>query len=212
MPLGHAGTAPPPAHHWLSPSETERLAALGRPARRQAFVAGRWLARQLLAERLAVPAADLRLALDAQGRSLPHQGLGLSISHSGGWLAAAVGPGDDFGIDIEQARAGRDWAGMAALIGLPDALSEADFYRHWVLCEAWLKAQREPWSLVELRPLRWAPDRLGDGCCLQADGLTLGVVGAGRLAWSPSAAPVDWRDGGRWRAIGLPSQSTPKSK
>lgn len=188
---------------WLSDSEQQRLAGLARAPRRRAFVAGRWLARRLFAERLGGPPAALRLELDARGRGLPCQGLGLSISHSGDWLAAAIGDGDGFGIDLEQPRPARDWAGMAALIGLP-AGSELDFYRHWVLCEAWLKAQATPWSLADLRPMRWLPQAGGEGWCGEAEGLVLGVVGAGAPRWSAVGSPERWRDAGRWRACHTP--------
>lgn len=202
-----AGGERPADLGWLSASEQARLHGLQRESRRQAFLAGRWLARCLVGAEAGVSPQALRLELDAQGRSLPVRGLHLSISHSGAWVAAAVGASAGFGIDLEWPRPGRDWAGIAALIGLRPCATADDFYRHWTLSEAWLKAQPEAWSLAELAPLRWVVDADGAGLHLQADGGPhLALYGAGRLRWW-QPPPLAWRDGGRWSP-----QSTPKSK
>lgn len=186
----------PPALDWLHASEQRRLRSLQRAERARCFLAGRWLARQLLAAQCGRPAASLRLTIDADGRSAASDGLWLSISHSGAWVAAAVGP-ERLGLDLEWPRAGRDWAGMAALIGLVDCATADDFYRHWVLSEAWLKAQARSFSLPELAGLGWLPDEQGEGLLLRhAQGQFLGLVAPS----APLHLPPAWWVAGRWRA------------
>lgn len=174
------------------------MAGLQRRERAQVFVAGRWLARRLLAERLGGAPESLQLPVDPSGRSPALQGFWFSISHSGDWVAAAVGP-ERLGLDIELPRPGRDWAGMAALIGLAGCTDADDFHRHWVLGEAWLKAQAREFTLPELAGLRWMPDAQGEGLTLRHEqGLHLGLVAPAALA---PALPPGWRAEGRWRAL-----------
>ncbi|MBH9577454.1 4'-phosphopantetheinyl transferase family protein [Inhella proteolytica] len=187
---------------WLARSEAARLQAFSLPARRQRYLAGRWLLRRLLgaASGQALP----QLEQDAEGRSLcptlpPWR---LSLSHSGDWFAAAVAE-EALGIDIEQPRPGRDLAALASGLGLPDAQAPA-FYRHWTLGEAWLKQGPGPGLLAAQRQLRWVPDPQGAGRCWHqpAHDLHLALWAPPQAVprfWPyPGTAPLAWADQGRW--------------
>lgn len=91
---------------WLSSSELARLATLKVAGRRDQFLAGHWLARNVLAVRFGGDARDWSLA---QRPSKPPAVVGheatkqLSLSHSGDWIAAGVSV-HAIGIDLEQRR------------------------------------------------------------------------------------------------------------
>ncbi len=194
---------PPTPEAWLTRSEAARHQAFSLPARRQRYLAGRWLLRRLLAA--ASAQALPQLEQDAEGRShcpaLPDWRL--SLSHSGDWFAAAVAQ-VAVGIDMEQPRSGRDLPRLAAGLGLPDTDAPA-FYRHWTLGEAWLKQGPGPGLLAAQRQLRWAPDAQGLGRCWYqpAHDLHLALWAPLPLAprfWPyPGAVPLDWVDRGRWQ-------------
>ncbi|HEU5058973.1 MAG TPA: 4'-phosphopantetheinyl transferase superfamily protein [Kofleriaceae bacterium] len=99
--------------------------------RRREFAAGRALARQALA-RLGVPAEACRLEPDEHGLPRWPAGLVGSITHAGGWCAAAVaraGEVRSLGIDGEDlARApGRpDWLHLVLRPAERDALADLD--------------------------------------------------------------------------------------
>jgi hypothetical protein len=83
------------------------------------------------------------------------------------------------------------------LIGLVDCATADDFYRHWVLCEAWLKAQARSFSLPELAGLGWLSDAQGEGLLLRHEqGQFIGLVAPPATLRLPPA----WRQAGRWRA------------
>lgn len=86
----------------LSPEEKERRASFRSATRQESFARGRVAARLLLGERLGVPPAAVALEVAADGSLLaPTCGLCISIAHSGGWAAAAVGE-RPVGIDLER--------------------------------------------------------------------------------------------------------------
>ena len=142
--LAHAATAPAPdevqsAVAAFSPSEQARLARIARPARRAQFIAGHLLLRALLQSLgVAAPvievAADGRpLAQDADGR-----GVGVSLAHSGGWVAALAGGDGVPGVDIELSRdapADPQWPA-----GRPPRPMAADELDRWVVAEAGAKS------------------------------------------------------------------------
>ena len=98
--------APADTATWLSPSERERCARLHVATRRDQFLAGRWLAREVVAEHGGGDAADWILQ---ERRGQPPAVIGgasvplLSLSHSGDWIAVASAD-EPVGIDLEQRR------------------------------------------------------------------------------------------------------------
>lgn len=143
---GDVGTA------LLSRSERERATSFRSASRARQFVAGRALLRQLLA-RAAPEAAALEIGADARGRPvLPGERPAISVSHTEGWVAVAVG-GRAVGVDIEGPRPVRRAHELACRFYHPsertdfEALSqgevEARFLDRWVLKEALAKATGE---------------------------------------------------------------------
>jgi len=138
---------------WLSESEAARYAAFKRPLRRRQFLLGRTLLRRALGELLECPPQDVvleeqpgkapRLARD--GSPLP----GFSISHSGPWVACAVSPVSQLGLDIEVMDGTRDFAALAeqAFGGAEQAWLAAQpekipaFYKLWCELEARIKLE-----------------------------------------------------------------------
>jgi 4'-phosphopantetheinyl transferase len=138
---------------WLSQSEERRFLAFGRKQRRDQFLMGRGLLRLALADLLGRPARSIVLE-DVPGQAPrlaePQPGaVGFSISHSGDWIACAVGTGTRLGLDIELRDAARDLQALAAhafgpdveaaLEALPADARTATFYRMWSGQEARIK-------------------------------------------------------------------------
>lgn len=178
---------------WLSPSEVSRLARISAPGRRAEFIAGRWLARELLALAGGGPALQWKLSAPESGPPLA-QGPGgsaplyVGISHSGGRVACAVASAL-LGLDIEVPRPGRDVRALAEVICSPDEQSrlaaepgrvEWLFYQCWTLKEAWLKSSGEDLSPGRLAQLHTEPalGRSGNARVWQANGCTLALVAA----------------------------------
>lgn len=186
--LGELPEAAPPRLH---DGERERLAGFSSAARRRSFIAGRWLARQLVACLLGGESEALVLPIDAQGRSRAHAGLALSISHSGDWVACAVARGP-VGIDIEGLRPRGDLLTLAATVHSPAqcaTLAELDgdaqlrrFYELWTLKEAWLKCRGSGLDFARMRALHFleaAPGETAQAFSLvdEARGLVLAIDG-----------------------------------
>ncbi|MGY2488778.1 4'-phosphopantetheinyl transferase family protein [Cupriavidus sp. CP313] len=144
-------TQAPDAQSWMSEGEHARLAAMQATRRRTQFVAGRWLARTLLAEAFGGTWQDWTLT---DGADAPPEVCGpvparLSISHSGDRIACAVGS-NALGLDLEPVRPRK---GLDALYGaitteaeratLASHVTPADtmhqFAHAWTLKEAGLK-------------------------------------------------------------------------
>lgn len=133
---------------WIGTEERARLDAMGSEKRRGEFIAGHWLARSLAAERLGGAPADYLIDTAADGAS---RILGkdlqwaVSLSHSNGWVAAALAP-FAIGIDLECPRKARDLLAlgaevfspseMAVLHRLPEHERAGAFYRFWTVKEA----------------------------------------------------------------------------
>lgn len=142
---------------WLNEAERLRHARFVRAERRRQFVAGRVLLRRALGTLLGV--APREVILDERPGNAPalafpcRPGLGLSISHSGGWVACAVSLSGPVGLDIERIDPGRDVlaiAGQAFGAGEAERLRALDpagrvhaFYRMWCRHEAHIKLGRE---------------------------------------------------------------------
>lgn len=135
----------------LSAAERDRAGRLS-AARRAEFVAGRALMRILLGDILGCPPAQVPIAVTPAGRPevespAGSEPLGVSLSHAGGLVAAAVSRHADIGIDIEAATrplTAVAWscseAERAWLTGLPARSRAEGFTRLWTKKEACVKA------------------------------------------------------------------------
>ena len=133
---------------WLGKDEARRLARFVKPERQRQFLIGRGLLRTMLGELLGIaPAAVL---LEERPGLAPRAGnFGLSISHSGRWVACAVSRDCALGLDIEVMKPGRDFLALAehafdaqrcaALAQVPPASLARAFYRLWSEHEARIK-------------------------------------------------------------------------
>ncbi|MCC2960374.1 4'-phosphopantetheinyl transferase superfamily protein [Massilia sp. IC2-278] len=138
---------------WLNDAERLRHERFARAERRRQFVAGRILLRMALAELLGVAPCAVALTErpgNAPALAFPEQpGLGLSISHSGQWVACAVSLTGPVGLDIERIDPARDVLAIAEQAFGPEeagqlkvleATARADaFYRMWCRYEAHIK-------------------------------------------------------------------------
>ncbi len=138
---------------WLNDAERGRHARFVRAERRRQFVAGRVLLRLALGELLGAEARAVALTErpgNAPALALPEQaGLGLSISHSGQWVACAVSLAGPVGLDIERIDPARDMLAIAEqafgpeeaglLRSLDVAVRANAFYRMWCRHEAHIK-------------------------------------------------------------------------
>lgn len=154
---------PAAAWTWLSDSEQSRLQSLRVAARRNHFLAGHWLVRELLVHAFAgsTPATrraenwSLREIKSQAPRVLDHDELHLSISHSGNWVAAAVAK-QPVGIDLEQRPRTLDRAIQDLLLNpneAPENIDNDELLQRWVAKEAWLKMRGEGALPQRLRQL-----------------------------------------------------------
>lgn len=158
-------TVPDP-QRWLSASELQRFSAINAPKRREHYLAGHWLARQLLSQALRGNSSD---ASEFPLRERPDQapvpdtpealGWHLSISHSQSWIACAIAP-FAIGLDLEQRRVRPSLLSMRHLLtlepeeGTPDA---DELLLRWVAKESWIKLHQgsalpEQLLALQLRP------------------------------------------------------------
>ncbi|WP_299535165.1 4'-phosphopantetheinyl transferase superfamily protein [uncultured Herbaspirillum sp.] len=139
----------------LSPNERMRLQGFLRPQRAGEFLLARLLMRHALMQVSGCRLDDI--AVSEPGGAAPvvriagelADGVGqptVSLSHSRGWIACAVGVGTQIGVDIEAPAPERDLSALAELAFTPHELSslegltgdqrEAAFYRLWCAKEA----------------------------------------------------------------------------
>jgi 4'-phosphopantetheinyl transferase len=130
----------------LDVDESRRHAAMQSQARREEFVAGRLLAKQLLAQITNRPASSHTITIADTGKPVCKDGPEFSISHSKGLIACAVAEDAPVGVDIEVPSPARNTRRISRAhfteqesAWLADAPVDS-FYRLWVLKEAWLKA------------------------------------------------------------------------
>lgn len=177
----------PPAAQWLTPSEAARLDSLGTPARRDTFVAGRWLAR-VAVQRWCGSAVLPRLDVAPSGACVASDapGVHVSISHSGGHVACAAAD-RPVGVDVEDlGRPRRDplaiaevvhgAAQRAVLAGLPDEARPLAFLQWWTLKEAWLKARGQGLDFERMRGLAFEAADVGDVAVTRVGSLVLAVA------------------------------------
>ncbi|MET9543084.1 4'-phosphopantetheinyl transferase superfamily protein [Streptomyces sp. NPDC006553] len=156
----------------LAPWERRRLAGIRLPKRRDDVLAARLLVRLCVARVTGLPPDTSALAqlcpgCGGQGHGRPYlrgrPGVGVSLSHADGLVAAAVGPGA-LGIDVEPAtrrpgpvhvlRRLLPDADLAEAATAPDA--GAALLRLWVRAEARLKAGRTGQAdRGDMRLLEW---------------------------------------------------------
>ncbi len=152
VPAVSAQTGPRP-QQCLGQQDADRLARMTSLRRRQQFLAGRWLAREVAAEFTGSDASMWRTATAENGAAqliAPDTAsvapLHLSLSHSDDKLAVAVA-GFPVGVDVESTTGRtRDWLGLAGrtfaaeecacLHGLDEAGRRRWFFRYWTLREA----------------------------------------------------------------------------
>ncbi len=179
-----AGMPAPPA--WLTPSEQARLQTLGTEARRQTFLAGRWLARvslQRWSGSAALPALDVADsgACHVAGR----RDAFVSISHSGGSVFCAAA-GVPVGVDVEDLSRPRNHLALAetvhsatqqaALAALSAEARAPVFLQAWTIKEAWLKAREQGLDFALMRTLEFDDDVAGDVAVTTVGGLVLAVA------------------------------------
>lgn len=182
-----AGMASPDG--WLTPTERARLQSLGTAARRDTFLAGRWLARRAVQRWLGadhLPA--LEVADSGACRVASVAGVHVSISHSAAAVACAVG-GIPVGIDVESLSRPRDHLALAEtvhgttqrerLAALPSDARALAFLQLWTLKEAWLKARGRGLDFALMRSLAFEADQadlLGDVAVAQVEDLVLAIA------------------------------------
>lgn len=146
---------PPASLEQLSASEAARYRHFLRPARQRQFLLGRALARQALARLCGVAPHQVVLE-EVPGQAprvvAPYPVPGLSISHSGAWIACAVSADAALGLDIEMIDPGRDIDALALhafdaalnrrLAAQPRPARVHDFYQLWSRQEALVKLGR----------------------------------------------------------------------
>jgi 4'-phosphopantetheinyl transferase len=148
---------------WLGGAETARYQRFARRERQRQFVIGRVLARMAFGQLLGVPARDLALEeRSGLGPVLfgPHAAPGLSISHSGHWIACAVSADTALGLDIEAIDPARNTQALAQqafdaeqnawLAARPEHSRLRDFYMMWSAHEARIKLGQQPVQTIEL--------------------------------------------------------------
>jgi 4'-phosphopantetheinyl transferase len=142
---------------WLSEGEVARYDAFVRRERQRQFVLGRVLLRRALGELLGVPARTIELTEQpgkAPRLAWPRcDSAGLSLSHSGPWVACAVSADTALGLDIEVIDSSRDLVALAGqafgadqnawLAARPDSCRVRDFYQLWSTQEARIKLGAE---------------------------------------------------------------------
>jgi 4'-phosphopantetheinyl transferase len=142
----------------LSRQELDRLSAMHQ-LNQPAFVSGRLLLRQMLAEALDVKPGDVPLTQEGAGRvHLDHPKAGsisFSVSHSGegldAYIAVAVSKDGKIGVDLDRVDRDIDWRRIAErhmhtdnlnyLNSLTGASATRAFYQYWTLTEALVKLE-----------------------------------------------------------------------
>lgn len=138
----------------LSPEEMLRGDRLLDPGKRERFLAGRGILRELLGGMIGEEAREIRFISGEHGkpslqRDAATDPIGFNASHSGSYLLVGVVFGGEVGVDLEEVRPELDFAPMARryfspreqqeLFGLPWQEQLPAFYRCWTRKEAYLK-------------------------------------------------------------------------
>ena len=139
---------------YLSHEELQRGNRLVDGERRDRFLAGRGVLRELLAGYLGEEPASIRLSQGEFGKlhlsdHLEPDSISFNLSHAGDFLLLAFAVGREVGVDLEQVRQDLPFQAMAEryfsareqedLFSLPSSAQLAAFYRCWTRKEAYLK-------------------------------------------------------------------------
>lgn len=143
--------------------ESDRADVAAQPsARRREAHAARALLRRLLAETVGAVAAATPLGRFAHGKPylVDRPDIGISLSHTDGWVAVAIHPDADVGVDIQAPTTVSEGllrkcctpTGRVVLAALPASGRAAEFARIWTVQEACVKATGEgiagsPWTI-----------------------------------------------------------------
>lgn len=171
----------------FSPVEARRASQFLDPLARNRFVASRHALRVLLAERLEIPAADVRLVLGDHGKPrLRHPvPLQFNVSHSETFVAIALSMTRPVGIDLERVRKRPGLIPIALspkeaarLRVLPTAVQAEALLQAWTAKEAHLKAVGTGVTrhLVDIEPRIATPE---PGCLEPGNDEMSGVDGWG---------------------------------
>lgn len=194
--------------HWLTDAERQRLEGMASAERRASFLAGHRLARALAASWHGVDAARVAVDRHDDGRpSLLLDGepspLSLSLSHSGGWVVAAVST-LPIGVDVEVPRRTRDFHALARrafapeeasrLASVPLDMQAAAFHELWALKEA--RGKRSGEGLLPARARRVQAVPVPSSTAADAMSWRLERDGAVALALQ-GVGTVQLDDGGR---------------
>ena len=156
----------------LTHGEKIRLETIASVRRREQFLAGRWLAKKMLAEARGGSPEDWHIDADTQTKpGVVGHSLQLSISHSGSYVACCVAE-HAAGIDVECFDRLRPVADMATLVCSGpeqdalralqgDALTQ-HFFQLWTCKEARLKQLGASFDVNALRALHMAPVEAAD--------------------------------------------------
>lgn len=155
------------AQKTLSHAELTRLNGIRHPRQARLFLLGRYLLRQLLADRLSEAPECIAIHIDARGKPLLEQhGWHFNISHSGDTLALTIGNQNSLGVDIESRQLSAAQITRLARRYLSEQeqqwlrrsqTASADFTRLWTVKEAVLKAHGGGIA-NNLQRVHWQPD------------------------------------------------------
>jgi 4'-phosphopantetheinyl transferase len=109
----------------LSEEERARAAGIANPAVRARFEIGRGLRRKMMSDATGLPPSQITFVESGEGkpRALNAAGWDFNVSHSGDYVAVAVGRGQ-VGVDLEQFRLVREMACIVDRYFHPDEAAE----------------------------------------------------------------------------------------
>lgn len=151
VPLGAAARV----YTALSDDERDRASRLAFDREQRRFIVAHGALRDVLARYLEVTPARIAFVHNASGKPALHPGFGtrlrFNFSHSGALALIAIAMDAEVGVDVECARAHRDYAGIARwffsaaeaehLASVPRAQHAQAFIRCWTRKEAFVKAR-----------------------------------------------------------------------
>ncbi len=174
----------------LSPAALQRHHRFQRPLRRRQFLLGRLLLRYALAELLQVPCSEITLT--EQGNLPPKLPgpvpvAGISLSHSGHWIACAVSLHTRVGLDIEVLDGKRNFSALASQAF--DARELAAFSA--LSAEQQMSGFYRLWSQKEARYKLGASTDHHD-YVLAHEALSVALAADGQLKQLPLLCPLSW--------------------